>query len=369
MRRAWLLVLVALPFIAGGTASYPTRANAQDVFGLMTAPLRMLQRNLGVRGRLYHRRHRARPAAAPRHPEPRRNDVARDSDRAITVSAGYWPDAYVDLVGFAFAPDKHERFWSHGAADLLTASLSPSATTRASLARRAAKAKNASACAEGNDDAEDAATSAYQELETRVQPTAEQRAAFDELRKAFLAAAKRVNTSCAAGYATARPPERLAILADRISAARHAMLIVRTPLEKAYNTLSDEQKKAIDGPAPAAVNCTADLAAAGTWPGAEINRALNPNDKQQVALEKLRLTFLGMSQNLSSFCPQKPLTTALARLDAAGDRLNTLNYAALVVNRSLNSAYAALDNEQKARLQLVGRQLRIGTPRSADLSR
>jgi hypothetical protein len=286
----------------------------------------------------------------------------------MAVRAAYWPEAYDDLVGFAFAPGKDERFWTHGPFDLLTATLAPSATTRASLQRRAAQAKAAdSACADGESSAEQAAASAYGEIEQRVRPNDSQRAAFNELRNAFISAAKRVNADCAAGYATARAPERLAILGDRLSATRQAALMMRTPLEKAYGTLSDEQKAALDGPAPPTIMCSVDLAAAGAWPGSEINRALQPNEAQQAALEKLRLTFLGMTQGMSSSCPQKTPATALARLDAAGDRINAMLYAARVVNRSLNGVYAALDNEQKARLQLVGRQLRIGGPRAADL--
>jgi hypothetical protein len=367
MRRLWLLSLLALPIVAGATTSFPTRANSQDVLGLVTAPLRMM-RNLGVHGRVYHRRQRARPAAVSRAPDPRR-EAARESDRP-SPNAGYWADAYDDLIGFAFAPGKDERFWTHGPFDLLTATLTPSATTRASIQRRAAQARAAdaaAACNDGTAAAEQAGTQAYQDIETRVQPTAEQRAAFDELRTAFVAASKRINAACAAGYATARPPERLAILADRLSATQQATLMVRTPLEKVYATLNDEQKAALNGPTPGTANCTGDLAAAGAWPGNEIARALSPNEAQQAAIEKLRLTFLGMAQGMASSCPKQPLNTALARLDAAGDRLNTMLYATRVVNRSLNGAYATLDNDQKARLQLVGRQLRLGGSRAADL--
>lgn len=368
MRRLWLVLLLALPMMAGATAGIPTRAQAQDVFGLVTAPLRIM-RNLGVRGRLFRHRHRARPAAAPsssRGAEHKR-EAAREGGRETTVAtAGYWPEAYDDMIGFAFAPGRDEQFWTHGPFDLLTAALMPSATTRAS--RRAAKAKPEAPdpCADGS--AREAAASAYRNIEARVEPTAAQRAAFDTLRDAMTAAARRIDAACAAGYATARPPERMAVLADRLSAARYAMLTIRTPLEAAYATLSDEQKAALDGPAPQPASCAADLAAAGAWPTNEIMRALSPNDAQQAALEKLRLTFLGMSQNVAAACPKQPLTTALARLDAAGERLNAMLYAARVINRALTGAYATLDNEQKARLQLVGRSLRIGVAaRAADL--
>jgi hypothetical protein len=381
MRRLWLLSLIALPFIVGGTTSFPTRANSQDVFGLMTAPLRMM-RNLGVRGRVSSRRHQARPAAA-RGGDTRREAAAAAgaagaagvagaaASQPLRMQAAYWPEAYDDLVGFAFAPGKDERFWAHGPFDILTGTLAPSATTRAGLRGRAEQTRTDpdAICADGEKAAVDAATATYRELEDRVQPTAEQRATFDALRDAFAGAAKRINASCAAGYATAPPPERLAILADRLAAMRQAMLMVRTPLDAAYGKLSDAQKTALDGPAPAAVTCTGDLAAAGSWPGNDIARALSPNEAQGAALEKLRLTYMGMAQGMQSSCPQQPVTTALARLDVAGDRLNAMLYATRLVNRSLNAAYATLDNDQKTRLQMVGRSLRVGGPRAAELGR
>jgi hypothetical protein len=363
MRRIWLLSLLALPLLAGATASIPTHAQAQDVLGLMRAPMRVIQ-NLGLHGRLYHRRQRARPASVSTGPDPRQ-EVARVNDQR--TPAGYWPDGYDDLFGFTFAPGTGDRFWQHGSFDILIASLSPSATTRASLARRATQAKATNPC-EGTDaTGERAGTALYQEIEKNVQPTAEQAAAFKDLREALITASRRVEAACAAGFSSARPNERLMILADRLAAMRHAMLVVRTPLEAAYNTLSDEQKTRLDGSNTSTVSCSTDLAAAGAWPRNEIMRAVQPNEAQAVALERFRGTFLGMSQQLASSCPQQPLGTIITRLDAAGERLNAVLYATRMVNRSLNGAYAKLDNGQRARLLSVGRQLRFHPARAAEL--
>jgi hypothetical protein len=361
MRRIWLLSLLTLPLLLGASASVPTPAQAQDVFGLLRAPMRIIQ-NLGVRGRLHHRRHRARPAAVTRGPETRseipRGEIARDN-RALP--AGYWADGFEDLTGFAFAPAADDRFWQHGSFDILSAALSPSATTR-SQARRAAHAKNM--CDGNSATAEQNGSAVYQELERVVGPTAEQQDMFKSLREAMIAASRRIEAACAASYATARPAERLSLLADRLGAMHQATLIVRTPLEAAYNALSEEQKRRLDGSNAGSVSCTGDLAAAGAWPGAEIMRAVQPNETQQAALERFRGTFLGMSQWLASSCPQQSLDTVIARLDAAGDRLNAMLYATRMVGRSLNGVYAVLENDQKVKLQSAGRQLRLGIPRA-----
>jgi hypothetical protein len=219
---------------------------------------------------------------------------------------------------------------------------------------------------EGNGAAaERNATALYQEIEKSVQPTDAQRDTFKDLRAAMIAASRRIDASCS-DHPLARAGDRLKLLADRFSAMRQAMLMVRTPLEKAYEGLTDAQKARLDGTVPA-FNCQLDLAAAGAWPNTEIMRAVQPNGAQQQALERFRGTFLGMSQQLAAACPQEPPATVLDRLDAAGERLNGMLYATSMVNRALNGVYATLEDAQRARLQSVGRQIRLPAPRAADL--
>lgn len=366
MRRIWLLSLLAVPLLAGASASIPSRAQAQDVFGLMRAPMRIIH-NLGLRGRLYHRRSRVRHAAVTPAPEPKQQqEAARDG--SVRMPAGYWPDGYDDLFGYAFAPGTGDRFWQHGSFDILVAALSPSAASRASMRRHMVQptARPKSSCENSSTTGEQVGAALYREIEKNAQPTDDQAAAFKDLREALITASRRVEAACATGFASARPNERLAILADRLTAMRQAMLVVRTPLEAAYNTLSDEQKKRLDGDNASVVSCATDLAAAGAWPRTEIMRAVRPNEAQAVALERFRGTFLGMSQQLAGSCPQQPLGTVMARLDAAGERLNAVLYATRMIDRALNGVYAKLDDSQRARLQSAGRQIRFNPSRAAE---
>jgi len=111
MRRLWLLSLLAVPLIAGATASVPAPAQAQDVFGLMRAPMRLMH-NLGLRGRLFHRRARTHHAAVTPGPDPRATASAAaatpqtQTDRR--TGPGYWPEGFDDLFGFVFAPGTGE---------------------------------------------------------------------------------------------------------------------------------------------------------------------------------------------------------------------------------------------------------------------
>ena len=369
MRRIWLLSLLAVPLIAGATASVPAPAQAQDVFGLMRAPMRLMH-NLGLRGRLFHRRARTHHAAVTPGPDPRATASAAaatpqtQTDRR--TGPGYWPEGFDDLFGFVFAPGTGDRFWQHGSLDILTAALAPAAGGGRVTLARAEDGKSASACETSNERDGGAV---YQAIETNVQPTPEQQDAFKALREAMATAQQRIDAACAAGFMSARPNERLNLLADRLAAMRQATLVVRTPLEAAYNTLSDEQKARLDGSNAATVSCQTDLMAAGAWPGNDIMRAVRPSEAQRPVMERFRGTFLGMSQQLSKSCPQQQLGNVMTRLDAAGERLNAVLYATRIVNRSLNAVYAKLDDGQRARLQAAGRQVvRFNPARAAELN-
>ena len=74
-----------------------------------------------------------------------------------------------------------------------------------------------------------------------VQPTPEQRALLDELKRAAAKAADEFKRSCGNSYAMT-PPGRLRAMTNRISATLDAARIVRPALEKFYNSLSDEQQ-------------------------------------------------------------------------------------------------------------------------------
>src|SRR4029078_6154492 len=153
-------------------------------------------------------------------------------------------------MGFTFAPGTGDRFWQHGSLDILSASLSPSAATRVTQTQRVAQAKATRDCESNGAAAEQNASKLYQEIEKSAQPTEAQRDAFKELRDAMISASRRIDASCS-DHPLARAGDRLKLLADRFSAMRQAMLMVRTPLEKAYNGLSDAQKARLDGSVPA----------------------------------------------------------------------------------------------------------------------
>jgi len=288
----------------------------------------------------------------------------------------YWPRAYDDLVGatFAFAASDKTQFWNHGFNDIFAGVLAPPEATRSSSARRRAggegnqevAASDACKAPDTSSDATETSSEAeasgggaamFKKIEQRLSPTPEQQANFGELRAALIKADQRINSGCWAPYKSASPPERLKAIADRLWALRQAMLMLRTPLEKVYDSLSDAQKAQFNAKGAAAkINCAADVMGP-TWPRDLIEQTVQPSGDQRANLETLQFVSLQMGQAITYSCPSQPLANPVERLDAAGDRLNTLLYANMIISRTFGNFYASLTDEQKTSFRAIGRLL------------
>jgi hypothetical protein len=105
----------------------------------------------------------------------------------------------------------------------------------------------------------------------------------------------------------------------------------------------------------------------------EITRIVAPNDTQRNALEALRASATAGAERVSAQCPQDEPASPWARLEAVEQAIDaaTANFAA--VDPPLRAFYAALDDEQKARLlrdlTLSGSQARKGDRAAERLER
>jgi hypothetical protein len=370
MRRR---LLVCLALYATFAALSPEPAPARGLLGILTSPLHLLgvhghrghHRRSAYHSRRFHSAHYARHWGA-RHWRYAHRSVppaaamagAGAAAAAGTAGAGaatagaapsvpasvYWPGAYQDLAGFTFASGGTDNaFWTHGFRDVFAGVIAPPDATGGA---------NPQGCATTNTDAADAA---FKQIEERLALTPEQRPAFDDLHAAMVRALARIDAACAPSFATAAPPERMKAISDRLWALRQAMLTLRTPVEKGYNALDEQQRARLDTPGNK-VACTGD-AAQFAWPRDQIEQVVEPNDRQRAALEMLRQISLQMAQAVASSCPRQALTTPMQRLDAAGDRLNTMLYATMIVGRALGNVYASLSDQQKANFSTIGRIL------------
>jgi LTXXQ motif family protein len=109
------------------------------------------------------------------------------------------------------------------------------------------------------------------------------------------------------------------------------------------------------GPFGAAVDklvrgCTVQGAEFENWPFDSIARAVGPDETQNKALDGLREAAKQAAQRLSTECPQDVPAAPAARLEAAEQGIDAALKAFDVVEPKLAAFYAALNDEQKARL-------------------
>lgn len=110
--------------------------------------------------------------------------------------------------------------------------------------------------------------------------------------------------------------------------------------------------------------CLQQAAELQSWPYEEITRIVAPDDAQRGALEALRASAGAGAERLSAECPQDEPAPPWARLDAVERAIDAATATFAAVEPALQALYAALDDEQKARLlrdlTLSGSQAREG---------
>jgi hypothetical protein len=102
------------------------------------------------------------------------------------------------------------------------------------------------------------------------------------------------------------------------------------------------------------------------WPFEDITRIAAPDEAQRAALESLRANAAQAADRLAADCPQSVPAAPAVRLEAVEQAIDAATAAFTAVEPSLQQFYAALDDEQKARLL---RDLTLAsTPRASDRS-
>src|SRR5262245_2758065 len=96
--------------------------------------------------------------------------------------------------------------------------------------------------------------------------------------------------------------------------------------------------------------CGQQAAELKSWPFAAIADIVRPDDTQGSALEALRTTSADAAERLATDCPQSIPAAPEVRLEAVERAIDAANTAFAAVQPALQKLYAALDDEQKARL-------------------
>jgi hypothetical protein len=216
-------------------------------------------------------------------------------------------------------------------------------------------------------DSRDIAGLPIDQIQQAIAPDDAQRAALDDLANASLKAAQDIKAACPK-EAALTAPDRLAAMQGRIEAMIAAVGTVQTPLQKFYDSLSDEQKARLNAlgqdqhkagsatatPGAPTPNCGTSQTSALTWPTAEIDAKLHPTEAQRASLTALQHASATAADMLKASCQSDDAITPPARLAAVGKRLDVMLQAVKGVRAALDEFYAKLSDEQKAQFEAIG---------------
>ncbi|MGD0533536.1 MAG: Spy/CpxP family protein refolding chaperone, partial [Methyloceanibacter sp.] len=200
-------------------------------------------------------------------------------------------------------------------------------------------------------------------IERAVHPTGDQIAALDDLKGASSKAADVLKASCPTEVPLT-PVGRLDALEKRLNSMVQAVQIMRGPLQTFYNSLTDEQKRRFDAmgertPKGVPSNGLSGLCSeqSGNFtqlPFQRIKEALQPSQQQQAALDQLSTASSKAASDLEKSCPTEAPQNPAERLDAITKRLDAMIQAVNIVRPALNTFYLSLNDEQKARFNVMG---------------
>jgi hypothetical protein len=202
-----------------------------------------------------------------------------------------------------------------------------------------------------------------EQIQQTVHPTADQEVALDDLRAASSQASDIIKSACPSSVPLT-PVGRLDAAEQRVDATIKALEVIRGALARFYDSLSDEQKRrfnTMDGSTERA-RSAGDMAAicsqqAGSFidlPVQRIEQVVQPTAQQRSTFDDLRKATQHAADQLQSSCPTAIPQSPVARLDTAEARLNAMADAIKSVRPALENFYASLNDERKARFNMMG---------------
>jgi hypothetical protein len=290
----------------------------------------------------------------------------------------FWPYAYADIFYYVFWPWGYEDgYWAYAYDDFIDslfwgvagppeeyvayAQAPPPSAHRATVRRL---------CQEPGSGI---TAWPFAEIERKLDLGREQKGLLDDVRAASAKAVDIFRASCPADDAyPLTPPGRLRAMTARLQATLDAVDTVQPPLERFYNSLSDEQQARFNalGPARLRQNPEAEAALPGNGetcaqakpgltnlPIEQIEGVIAPDDAQRKRLDDLADATDKAVSILQAACPAETPLTPPGRLAAMRARLQAMIDAANAVRPALDDFYASLSVEQKARFNRLGQQL------------
>jgi hypothetical protein len=213
----------------------------------------------------------------------------------------------------------------------------------------------------------------FADIQRKVGLDDEQKQLLAEVKKAAADAAATFKASCPSEKSfPLTPPGRLAAMTGRLQATLEAVNIVQPALDRFYNALNDEQKERFNQLGPRQQQNSPETTAAlppdnkscreakpglASLPIEKIGEVVKPTDAQQANFKALQDATEKAVSILQEACPDETPLTPPGRLEAMKTRLQAMVAAANAVKPPLDSFYASLSNEQKARFDRIGQVL------------
>ena len=294
----------------------------------------------------------------------------------------FWPYAYSDIFNYAFWPYGYDDgYWDYAYDDFIDGLFWGEYGPPGDYAYAEAAGPSANHLRVTYAGVQELCTQPgsgitawpFAEIQRKVGLNGDQKQLLTDLRKAAADAAATFKASCPAQNAfPLTPPGRLTAMTGRLQATLEAVKVVQPALDKFYNALSDEQKERFNelGPKRAlnAPETTASVPQAGkncedaksglvTLPMRDIADVVKPTDAQQADFKSLQDATGKAVSILQAACPSETPLTPPGRLAAMQKHLQAMIDAANTVKQPLDSFYASLSNEQKARFDRIGQVL------------
>ena len=198
-----------------------------------------------------------------------------------------------------------------------------------------------------------------EQIRQTVHPTADQEAALDDLKSASSQASDIIKSACPSSVPLT-PIGRLDAAEQRVDATIKALGFIRSALSKFYDSLSDEQKhrfNTMDGTRSAgdmAVICSQQAGSFIELPVQRIEQIVQPTAQQRSTFDNLKNATQNAADQLRSSCPSAVPLSPVARVDMVATRLRAIADAIKSIRPALENFYASLNDEQKARFNMMG---------------
>ena len=298
----------------------------------------------------------------------------------------FWPYAYDDFFDYVFWPYAYDDFWPYAYDDVYYGIYGPYAygsplvgpapgpgvgipsRSTSTAVRRVAK-RAAEVCSSNASDLTDWPIERISEI---VQPTDAQRLALDELRVANARAIDVLKAGCPTDLPST-PPGRLAAMERRLQVMLQAVQTVRPPLDRLYQSLTDEQKARFNAVSPGNESTTGEDQRGLTkfcdepTPGVtdlpidRIAQAVQPNSAQRPTLDELKDASIKAAEGLKANCPsyQTLTPTGRSRRWKSGSKPRWALSRPCNL-RSRNSTTRSATNRRRASICCVGCPDRLG---------